>query len=196
MRPHIILFAVTMMIFVSCNRDYTPKPYAYYAFDFPEKAYKKFDTSICPCTFDIPKYGYVERENNLFNDNTPHPCWVNIVFPDYNAKVYLSYSNISNRRDFERLLQDSYKLTFKHTQKADYIDEQLIDNAEHKVFGYMFDIGGNAASGVQFFVTDSTKHFIRGALYFSNTPNADSLLPAIDFFKKDIVALINTTQWK
>ncbi len=196
MRIHLLIFTVTILILSSCHRDYTPKPFAYYAFDFPSKAYKKFDTSICPCTFDIPKYGYVERENNFFQDASLHPCWVNVVFPDYNAKVYISYSNISDRNDFERLLQDSYKLTFKHTQKADYIDEQIIDNPENKVFGYIFDIGGNAASGVQFFITDSTKHFIRGALYFSNTPNIDSLQPAIAYFKKDIITLINTTQWK
>lgn len=196
MRAFYAILPLALCFAIACNRDYTPKPYAYYAFDFPEKNYRSFDTSICPCTFDIPRYGFVEQEKKFFEEASPHPCWINIVFPNYNAKLYLSYSNISNRSDFERLLQDSYKLTFKHTQKADYIDEQLIDNPDHKVFGYIFDVGGNAASGIQFFVTDSTKHFIRGALYFNNTPNVDSLQPAIDFFKKDVVALINSTQWK
>ena len=191
-----IYYGIVALLLVSCGRDYTPKPHAYYKFDFPEKKYIRYDTAICPCTFDIPDYGYVERETKFFEEVSPHPCWINVVFPDYNAKVYLSYSNIANRPQFEKLLQDSYKLTFKHTQKAEFIDEQLIEHPENKVFGYVFDVGGNAASGVQFFITDSTSHFIRGALYFKNTPNADSLQPAIQFFKQDLIRLINTTKWR
>lgn len=192
----ILYFVLATTVFCSCRPNYSPKPHGYYQFDFPPKKYSTFDTSICPCTFEYPDYGYVEQEQKIFNNDVQHPCWVNIVFPDYNAKVYLSYSNISNRKDFEKLLQDSYKMTFKHSQKADFIDETLVDKPLNNVFGYVFDVGGDAASGLQFFATDSTKHFVRGALYFNNTPNADSIQPALEFFREDVLHLINSVHWR
>ena len=98
----------------------------------------------------------------------------------------------------QRLLfayKEAAKLTFKHTIKADYIDERII-TTPHQVSGMLYEVGGDAASNAQFFLTDSSQHFIRGSLYFNNPPNEDSLRPVIHFVKLDLFHLIETFRWE
>jgi len=185
-----------LLLAVACKEEYTPKPRGYFQLDLPQKSYKTFSNEVCPCTFEYPSYAAIEQETHFFDEKPEHPCWVNINFPDFNATIYLSYKDIRDRTYFEKVIADSYKLTFKHSQKADFIDEAPIENPAQHVFGYQFDVGGDAASGSQFFVTDSIKHYIRGALYFRSTPNADSLQPAMEFLKKDMDHMIRTLKWK
>jgi gliding motility-associated lipoprotein GldD len=83
-----------------------------------------------------------------------------------------------------------------HISKADAIKEQVYNNKENKVYGILYDLKGNTASAVQFYVTDSVKHYLRGSLYFSAEPDADSLEPVINFFREDIIHLIETLKWK
>jgi gliding motility-associated lipoprotein GldD len=125
-----------------------------------------------------------------------HPCWFNIIYPEYKAKIYLSYTAISTSNPLDKLIKDSYKLTFKHTVKADYIDETPVSGKNKHVSGIMYDVGGNAASAVQFYITDSSQHFLRGSLYFYASPNADSIAPAVTYFRKDVEHIIETLQWK
>jgi gliding motility-associated lipoprotein GldD len=94
------------------------------------------------------------------------------------------------------LIEDSRRLVFKHTVKADGISESRIDHPDAKVHGLYYDIEGNAASSVQFFVTDSTEHFLRGALYFYASPQIDSIKPVLDFVKKDIAVMLETFKWR
>ena len=105
------------------------------------------------------------------------------------------YKDINN--NFDGLMDQSYKMNVKnHISKADAIKEQVISNQENKVFGILYDLKGNTASAVQFYVTDSVKHYLRGSLYFAAEPDADSLEPVINFFRGDIVHLIETLKWK
>jgi gliding motility-associated lipoprotein GldD len=83
-----------------------------------------------------------------------------------------------------------------HITKADAINEQLINDVGNRIFGILYDLKGNTASAVQFYVTDSVKHYLRGSLYFESEPNADSLAPVIDFFREDVIHLIETLKWK
>lgn len=108
----------------------------------------------------------------------------------------MSCTAISSQNTLEKLIKDSYKLTFKHTIRADYIDETIVRGKNARVAGMLYDVGGNAASGVQFYVTDSSHHFLRGSLYFNAAPNIDSLAPAIDYFRNDVLHLIETLSWK
>lgn len=186
---NIILTLSTLCLFFSCTQTYTPKPRGYFRIDFPEKAYQKFD-STCPFTFEYPKYGRIERDMN----QNAEPCWINVSFPKYKSKIHLSYKQIKGTSD--QFVEDSHELAYKHVRKADAIDELLVDFPEKKVYGIIYDIRGNAASSIQFYLTDSIKHFLRGSLYFETQPNKDSLAPAIDFFKKDVEQLINTLNWK
>lgn len=108
----------------------------------------------------------------------------------------MSYTAIDAANPLDKLIRDSYKLTFKHTVKADYIDETNVSGKNPHVNGILYDVGGNAASAVQFYITDSSRHFLRGSLYFYASPNADSIAPAVDYFRKDVEHLIETLKWK
>jgi len=191
-----VLFSITALLLASgCNSSYTPKPRGYFKIIFPERGYQHFDNGVCPFTFDFPKYGIINRDT-VFLDTVPdNPCWFNITFTSLNGNLYLSYKDINEKNTLDKLIDDSHQLTFKHTVKADFIDENILHTVNH-VSGVLYDVGGNAASALQFFVTDSVKHFLRGSLYFYNTPNADSIAPVVQFLRPDVLHLISTLQWK
>ena len=193
------LFAIgfSLIMLSSCggSDNYTPKPRGYYRIDFPEKAYTKFDGADCPYSFEYPVYAKVIRDTAFFGARPDDPCWLNISMPEFAGMIHISYKDIKGENTLAKLLEDAHKLSYKHTVKADYIDETDI-NTPNNVHGLMYEIGGNAASNIQFYLTDSSKHFIRGALYFSTPPNADSLAPVVAFVKQDLIHLVNTMEWK
>ena len=181
------------MLFASCksSSDYAPKPRGYFKIDFPKKHYTSF-TNITPYSFDYPYYA------KMYLDSTERgrPYWYNLTYPQFNARIHLSYYPINSEADFNELIEDSRKLAFKHTVKATGIDEGTIRIPENNVYGIYYTIAGNTASSTQFLLTDSTKNFLRGALYFNEKPQADSIQPVVDFIKKDIDRLIKTLRWK
>lgn len=192
----LLCFIVTFLA-ASCNETYTPKRPGYFRIDFPtERNFTKYNNDVCPFTFEYPTYGMIQKDSNDVQELNQHPCWFNIIFPDYKAKIYLSYTAIDAANPLDKLIKDSYKLTFKHTVKADYIDETPVRGKYPHVSGILYDVGGNAASGVQFYITDSSRHFLRGSLYFYAAPNADSIAPAVTYFRKDVEHIIETLQWK
>jgi gliding motility-associated lipoprotein GldD len=173
----------------SCKQSETPKPRGYFRIDFPEKKYTTFD-SECPYSFEYPIYGKVEKVEGAIGGD----CWINITFPAYKAKIYLTYKPVRN--NLAQFVEDIHTITYKHTIKADDIVEVPIKNDAAKVFGIIYKISGNTASSINFFATDSTKHFLSGALYFSSTPNSDSLMPCLQFFQEDVVHLTESLHWK
>ncbi|WP_443657968.1 gliding motility lipoprotein GldD [Chitinophaga sedimenti] len=120
---------------------------------------------------------------------------MNLEIPEFNSKIYLSYKTIGGKNNLDQLVNDAFRLTYKHTYKAEYINERDI-TTENRVYGLYYDVGGNAASAKQFFVTDSTHHFLRGALYFYAPPNADSLAPVVQFLQADMEHLVGTLKWR
>lgn len=176
-------------VLLGCHSTPIPKPRGYFRLQFPEKHYRLFD-SLFPYKFYYPTYGSISVDNQAGAEKG----WINIDFPKYKAKIHISYKSVNGNID--TLIEDVRTLAYKHTIKADAINEKLFSNPEKKVYGTLYDIKGNAASSYQFYVTDSVKHFLRGALYFSVHPNKDSLAPAIDFFGKDMTYLIETLEWK
>jgi gliding motility-associated lipoprotein GldD len=183
------IIAISLVLIYSCSQSYTPKPRGYFRIDFPVKKYVLYQNNF-PYSFEYPVYGIVKPDTNL----NAEPYWVNIEFPEYNTKIHLSYKRLNG--NLARFIEDTRKLAYKHTVKADAIDEILIKNKENNVYGIVYDIKGNAASSMQFFATDSIRNFIRGALYFNAQPNKDSLAPAIEFFRKDVGHFIQTLKWK
>ena len=116
-------------------------------------------------------------------------------FPQFAARIHLSYKEIG-RNKFDSLVNDAFTLSYKqHTYKASAIEPEPF-TTPHGSSGVYFSLRGNTATANQFFVTDSVKHFLRGALYFAATPNEDSLRPVNDFLKQDVQHLINTLQWR
>lgn len=187
-----ILIIALSAAFVSCDEDeeiFSPKPRGYFRINFPEKKYRVYD-SICPYKFEIPVYAQMKQDKH----NGAEPCWLNLEFPKYKATVHLSYKEVN--KNIATYLEDSHNFANKHQVKATGLDEIAVIRDSAKVYGLVFDIEGNTASSVQFYLTDSTRHFLRGALYFNSIPNIDSLRIVVDFIKKDILHLINTTSWK
>jgi gliding motility-associated lipoprotein GldD len=179
-----------------CRETSVPKPLGYFRIDLPKREYVVFDSQRdnhkdLPFSFEYPVYGKISPEY----ENAKEPGWLNIEFPKYKAKIYLTYKDINN--NFEGLMEQTYKMNVKnHISKADAIKEQVFSNRENRVFGILYDLKGNTASSVQFYVTDSVKHYLRGSLYFAAEPDADSLEPVINFFRGDIVHLIESLNWK
>jgi gliding motility-associated lipoprotein GldD len=192
----IVVFSILLLASAGCRHVSTPKPKGYFRIDFPPKKYELFNGEISaknhlPISFEYPSYGIISMNNERFVD----PGWFNIDFPGYRARIYFTYRDIRN--DLENLMEQSYKMDVKnHITKADAINENMIDNPENKVYGIMYDLKGSTATAVQFFATDSTRHFFRGSLYFAAEPNPDSLAPAVEFFRQDIIHLIETLKWK
>ncbi|MGE0569032.1 MAG: gliding motility lipoprotein GldD, partial [Bacteroidia bacterium] len=121
-------------------------------------------------------------------------CWYNLSYPKFKATVHLSYKPVEN--NISSYIEDSRNFAVKHQIKATGMNESVIIRDSARVFGLMYDIEGNTASSLQFYITDSTKHFMRGALYFDARTNIDSLKIVIDFIRQDILHLIETASWK
>lgn len=185
-----ISIVLIILFFWSCNnKDYYPKPTAYFRIDLPEKQYQIISDNFS-YSFEYPVYGEIQNYQGTGNKEE----WINIVFPKYKAKVYISYEQ--SQENINLLFEDARSLVYKHAIKADAISEKTFLNEEKEVYGILYDIKGDAASSVQFFLTDSTSRFFRGALYFNAEPNKDSLKPVIEFFREDILHLIETFHWK
>lgn len=192
------IFIINVLIFCSlqsCREVNVPKPKGYFRIDLPAKEYFHFNDSLnkvrLPLTFEYPAYGKISFEG----ERTMEPGWFNIEFPSYKAKIYLTYKDIKG--DLASLIEQTYTMNVKnHITKADAINEQPINNPSERIFGILYDLKGNTATAVQFYVTDSARHYLRGSLYFSAEPNADSLAPVIDFFRADINHLIETLKWR
>jgi len=194
--PRYLVFLLLMALLaaMACNSPFVPKPRGYFAVPLPAKSYRLFDSAGFPYRFEYPVYANVVKDSTFFDAQPENPWWINLDVPSLNGRIYLSYKQIGNG-NFGKLVNDAFKLTNKHNYKASSIDDSLLLNPQG-VTGIFFNVGGNAASAYQFFLTDSSRHFLRGALYFEAPPNADSLQPMNDFLKQDLLHLVQTLQWR
>ena len=210
-----ILLSLTLpvMLLTACNETYTSKKRGYFKIDFPQHQYRLLNDPALPYSFEYPVYGTIVQDSAYFDSNPENPFWRNIDFPGFNARIYLSYKQIGGKalykipvgegkykdslgiNQFEKLVNDAYTLTSKNDVVASSITDSVFVT-KNGISGVYFKVGGNAATAKQFFMTDTVKNFIRGALYFGSTPNADSLKPVQEFLQKDIEHLINTFRWK
>lgn len=190
-------FLLLLIIFtMGCNEKFTPKPRGFFRINFPEKKYQPLENNF-PYQFEIPQYVKVVPDYQ----NPDQPWWINLEIPENKAEVHISYYNLQNNKKSSRellpeFMEESRELAYKHSIRANAIEERIFVNPEEKVFGTVYQIEGNAASPIQFFLTDSTRHFLRGALYIRATPDIDSLKPVIEFLERDVIQIIETTHWK
>ncbi len=189
-----VFYNLCIFLPAACNSPYVPKPRGYFKIDFPEKKYQTFNEPGFPYTFEYPAYAQVEKDSSFFGDTPENPWWINLNFPQFNATIFISYKIIGQYK-LEKLLNDAFSLTSKQSVKATYIEDSLIITPNN-VQGRFFKVSGNVATANQFFLTDSVKNFLRGALYFDSAPNQDSLRPVNDFLLQDMRHLINTFRWK
>lgn len=179
------LVALTALIALGCNQTPTPKPRGYFRLDLPEHDYDTLEVD-CPFRFEKNVFTRWESRNN--------PCWGDLKYPPLNASLQFTYKPVNNNLD--TLLKEAHELAYEHTVRASGIDENLIYDEQENVYGVMYRLTGNAASSVQFFVTDSSNHYLRAALYYYASPNADSLRPVNDYMEEEIEHMINTFRWK
>lgn len=184
-------FAMAILLSVSCNETYAPKPRGFFRIDLPEKSYQRYN-GPCPFSFEYPSYAVISPDSSANRQR----CWQNISLPQFNATIHLSYHPIQSEKTLNELSEDSRTFAFKHTSKATSIDEARIHDPEKRKFGVYYTIEGNTASFAQFYLTDSTRHYLRAALYFNEEPRADSIKPVLSFIKKDIDVLIKSFNWK
>jgi gliding motility-associated lipoprotein GldD len=173
-----------------CESEFTPRPRGYMHIELQPHSYAAFDTT-CPFVFEMSAHARATYDPA----HSEQPCWFSIEYPRHRAKVHISYARLNG--DLATYLEDVRTLTNKHISKASGIQERVIMIPERDLFGMRFDVGGtSAASPIQFFITDSTTHFMRGALYFNAVPNNDSLAPVVQYISEDIDHLISTFRWK
>ncbi|MBL7745222.1 MAG: hypothetical protein JNN00_17230 [Chitinophagaceae bacterium] len=192
-------FAGSLLIasmLIACNSAYQPeiKKKGYFKIDFPEKKYRAFDQTGYPYTFEYPVYANVIKDSMFFQDKA-EDYWINIDVPRFGGRIYISYKQVG-KSNFDSLVNDGFKMAYKqHTEVSTGINDSVMITP-NGVEGIYYSLKGNTATANQFFLTDSIKHFLRGALYFDATPNEDSLSIVNDFLKKDLLHLINTLKWK
>ncbi len=180
--------------FAACNSRFTPKATGYPLLPLPQKAYQSNAVNDLPYAFDIPTYAVVDKKVAYMGVDQQKTGWMNLQFPTLNATVYISYNPIQKDK-LEVLVRDAYNFANNHSNKASFIEDSAFENPQG-LKGVFFHLGGDVASPYQFFITDSSRHFLRGALYFDTTPNADSLAPVIDFLYQDLKQLVNSFRWK
>lgn len=193
----IIITGLISFLILSCNNNYTiGKKKGYFKIDFPEKKYQLFDQPGYPYSFEYPVYAKIVKDTTFFEDKPENPWWINIDVPQFAGRIYISYKVITSRNKLDSLVSDAFKMAYKqHVTISTGITDSVMQTP-NGIEGIYFSLAGNTATANQFFLTDSTKNFLRGALYFNATPNADSLGIVNDFLKQDIKHLINTLKWK
>lgn len=207
-----ICYLFFIVAIISCNSPYTSKKEGYFKIPFPEKSYVMFDDPSYPYTFEYPVYAKITKDSSFF-DTEKNPYSINIVFPSFNGTIFISYKDIGGtsvykvknpdgnyrdsigKNDFEKMVNDSYNLTYKNDIKAYSIVDSVMHTVNN-VSGIFFKLSGNVATANQFFLSDTTQHFLRGALYFNSAPNEDSLRPVNTFLQQDMKHLINTLKWR
>lgn len=192
----LLFFIIIAGIFTSCRpTEFTPKPAGYFKIDTPAAhKYKEFMYPGYPYQFEYPAYSNVERDTVFIKDNPNNKYWLNINVPSLGAMINITYLTVPSKDGFIKMVNDAYGLSSFHEKKADYIREETYRN-KYGVTGIIYTVGGNSASRFQFTATDSLHHFLRGALYFDVTPNADSLKPAADFLEQDVNHFLETIRF-
>jgi gliding motility-associated lipoprotein GldD len=174
----------------SCESNWLPKPPGYNRIDLPKHEYQRLEQGY-PYQLDFSTYSRVEADSFNLNEKE----WINLNYPDFGAKVHLTYKKIDQNTDFKILSNDAFNLTAKHQIKAYGIEEAILLTPN----GYsavVAELTGEVPTQFQFFVTDSTSHFLRGAVYFNTALKNDSLAPIIEFIKIDMAHLINSVNFE
>ena len=187
----IAVLCLGLFLLAACReKTYTPKPRGYFNIEVPAPEYVKFDTA-CAYTVEVSKYARVIASPDAKGKGE---CWFNIYYPRFDATIYLTYDPVKN--NLKKYLDDSHELVYKHVVKSSGIEEALITDTASAVYGVKYKIEGDAACPYQFYLTDSTRHFFRAAMYFNFKPNYDSLYQVLNFIEADMDHMIQTFEWK
>lgn len=184
--------ALILLVFsFSCSQDYLPKPKGYNRIDLPEREFQNLESET-PYTFEHSKNARIEADSF----NLSEKSWINLNYTQLGGKVHLTYFPLDTKgKDIKLVVTDAINLTAKHQIKAYGIEESVLLTPKGYT-GVVAELSGEVPTQFQFFVTDSTDHFLRGALYFNTAMKNDSLAPVIEYIKVDMIHLINTLEFK
>lgn len=196
MYDRLTLLLLIVFVFGACTDDaqLSPRPRAYPKVLYPDTQLATFSLADCPLRFEYPSYMQPHQETSYFDEPPPHPCWFDLHIPDWNADIHCTYSPVTGPGQFQQLVQDAFRLAGEQNKRASYIEDFQIQLPGKG--GMAFNMEGPSASPFQFFLTDSTRHFLRGSLYFNTRPNPDSLAPMVDFVKSDLLRIIESLEWE
>jgi len=187
----ILIPIVGCIFFMGCNKDYLPKPKGYNRIVLLDHAYKSLPDTF-PYIFEISKYATILKDSSWMAEK----YWIDIFYPELMANVQITYKSVNNSQTLlEEYINDAFKLTSKHQIKAYSISDNIIKTPNGKTAA-IAELTGEVPSQFQFYITDSTTHFLRGALYFRTARKNDSLAPVIEYLKKDVIHMLNTLEWK
>lgn len=178
-------FIISVFGLCACAETPLPKPMGELRLEYPRAEYQPF-ASPCSFAFEYSDLAKVEQGKQ--------PCWYYIAYPKMKAKIFITYFPIKN--DLELHIKEAEKMVYEHTIKASAIETKSFSYPEKKVYGNFYELKGESASNIQFYATDSTKHFVTANLYFNTRPKPDSLAPAVDYIKQDILRMLDTFEWK
>lgn len=189
MRKHLWI-GLLLVGTVACEQTYLPKPPGYNRIDLPSHSFERLTTGY-PYQIDYSSHSKIEADTFNLNEED----WVNLNYADFGAKVHLTYKRIDGDKvDFRKLSNDAFRLTAQHQVKAYGIEEAVLLTPEGYT-GVVAELTGEVPTQFQFFVTDSTDNFLRGALYFNTAMKNDSLAPVIEFIKEDMAHLMNSVKF-
>lgn len=183
-----LTLVTTALLLIGCGEDPVPRPRGYFRIDLPPQEFTRW-TPDCPFSAEIP--GYAQP---LAGTRADQPCWFNLTFPGQRAIVHLTYFPVDG--NVAQLIHDAHGYKATHEAKADRIRQERVLADSVRVFGNLFDVEGDVASPMVFYLTDSTSHFLYGSLYFSARPNADSLAPVTDRLRDDLRHFAATLRWR
>ena len=186
-----ITILLCCIVLAGCGKKAQPKPYGYFRIDIPDHKYV-MTSDLGPYSIEKSAHCHPDKSDNTHATDADE--WINLVYPSINAKIHLSYKRI-DKSTFQQVTEECHSLAYKHTVRADAIQESYYGNDTTRVYGILYEMKGNAASPAQFYVTDSVHNFLRGSLYFNHTPNADSIAPAANYVLQDMIHMIETLEW-
>lgn len=184
MSNKVVFFSIILgFLVVGCTKKVLPKPKAMLRLEYPETTTKQLETADF-----LLEYNEIAQIKNKGNSS------LTLDYPSLKGSIFITHKKVDN--NLNSLLSDAQRFSYEHVVKADNISEQPFINKEDKVYGMFYEVSGDAASQSQFYVTDSTTHFVTGSLYFYAKPNYDSILPAAVYLQKDIRRIMETLRWK
>ena len=179
------------VVMTGCEREYLPKPLGYNRLVLPDPEYQALPDTL-PYSFEYSRHARLVQDTTTISER----FWIEIYYPQLKSNIHITYKSLGgSKKLLQEFVKDAYTLTAKHQIKAYAIDEVIVATPSGKT-AVIAELEGEVPSQFQFTMTDSARHFLRGALYFNVKVNNDSLAPAIEYMKKDIMHLINTLEWR
>ncbi len=180
-----LAFTLLTILAISCSDDVKPRPKGELRLDYPQPKYQLFNNN-CAYTFEYSDFAQIV--------DAKKSCWYYLRYPKMKANVLITYFPVKNNT--QEQIKEVEKMVYKHTIRASAIETKTFSYPKNKVYGNMYELKGETASNIQIFVTDSTRHFVTANLYFNTRPKPDSLAPAVNYIKNDLMKMIETFRWK